>query len=57
MQVFDYEGVKGRLLSSSYAPIDNAEMLVELKNIFNKYNNNGTVEFEYETKVYWGKLK
>lgn len=57
MQVFDYEGVKGRLLSSSYAPIDNTEMLVELKNIFDKYNKNGIVEFEYETKIYWGKLK
>ena len=57
MQVFDFEGVKGRLLSSSYAPIDNDEMLEELKNIFNKHNKNGTVEFEYETKVYWGKMK
>jgi SAM-dependent methyltransferase len=57
MQVFDFEGVKGRLLSSSYAPIDNAEMLEELRNIFDKHNKNGTVEFEYETKVYWGKMK
>ena len=57
MQIFDFEGVKGRLLSSSYAPIDNEEMLVELKNIFDKHNQNGSVAFEYETKIYWGKLK
>lgn len=57
MQVFDFEGLKGRLLSSSYAPIDNTEMLDELKNIFDEYNKNGSVEFEYETKVYWGKMK
>jgi len=57
MQVFDFEGVKGRLLSSSYAPVDNTEMLDELRNIFDTYNKNGSVEFEYETKVYWGKLK
>lgn len=57
MQVFDFDGVKGRLLSSSYAPIDNKQMLEELKNIFDKYNKNGSVEFEYETKVYWGKMK
>jgi len=56
-QLFDFEGIKGRLLSSSYAPIDNAEMLDELKNIFDKYNENDKVTFEYETKVYWGKLK
>lgn len=56
-QVFDFEGVKGRLLSSSYAPIDNKEMLEELKNIFDKHNKNGSVKFEYETKIYWGKMK
>ncbi len=57
IHVFDFEGVKGRLLSSSYAPIDNKEMLDELKKIFDKYNENGNVEFEYETKVYFGKVK
>lgn len=56
-QTFDFEGIKGRLLSSSYAPIDNKEMLEELKKIFDKHNKNGTVVFEYETKVYFGKEK
>lgn len=56
-QNFDFQGVKGRLLSSSYVPTDNNEMIEELKNVFDKYNNNGIVNFEYETKLYWGKLK
>ena len=48
-QQFDFEGLKGRLLSSSYAP-DNgqpghAEMLRDLETIFNASQRNGHVEF------------
>jgi len=60
VQVFDYEGVKGRLLSSSYAPEEghpNYEpMLAELERIFQAYQNDGKVVFEYVTQMYYGRL-
>lgn len=59
-QVFDYDGLYGRLMSSSYAPPQghhNYEyMIKELKNIFEKYHESGKVVFEYETKLYYGRL-
>ena len=59
-QVFDFEALKGRLLSSSYAPDEKHSnhnaMIAMLKNIFTTFNQNNAVEFNYETKVYLGKL-
>ena len=59
-QVFDFEGLKGRLLSASYVPLPGEEgydgMLAELRRIFNSYRKNGTVTFEYETEVYYSQL-
>ncbi|MEO6691441.1 MAG: class I SAM-dependent methyltransferase [Saprospiraceae bacterium] len=59
-QTFDFEGLKGRLLSSSYVPNENdsvtKEMLSELGNIFNKHKSNGVIKFEYKASVYFGKL-
>jgi len=59
-QHFDFESLKGRLLSSSYAPDENhpkfAPMLKELESIFYANENHGIVSFEYETKVYFGHL-
>jgi SAM-dependent methyltransferase len=59
-QVFDFEGLKGRLLSSSYTPDENHPkhnaILEQLKNIFDAFNRNNQVQFDYETKVYLGKL-
>ena len=57
-QHFDFEGLKGRLLSSSYIP--NQEypqyfsMLSELEQLFRKHNKDGEVIMEYQTKVYYG---
>jgi ubiquinone/menaquinone biosynthesis C-methylase UbiE len=60
-QVFDYEGVKGRLLSSSYAPEaghpNHGPMLAELERIFQAYQDGGKVIFEYCAKMYYGQLK
>lgn len=60
IQHFDFEGLKGRLLSSSYAPVSGQpkyeEMLVELKRIFDRHQQNGMVAFEYDTHVYYGRL-
>jgi SAM-dependent methyltransferase len=59
-QQFDYEGVSGRLLSSSYAPLaghpNHEPMMGELRRIFDANAQNGTVEFEYNTRVFYGKL-
>ncbi|HZV12395.1 MAG TPA: class I SAM-dependent methyltransferase [Candidatus Kapabacteria bacterium] len=60
-QVFDLDGLRGRLLSSSYTPEPGdpryGPMLKELGNIFNIYQVNGKVHFEYDTNVYYGKLE
>ena len=59
-QQFDFEGVAGRLLSSSYAPLEghpsHAPMMQELQRIFRLHATNGEVEFEYNTRVYYGHL-
>ncbi len=59
-QIFDYDGVKGRLMSSSYAPAEgqpgHEEMLDELRQIFDETQQDGTVSFDYETEVYSGLL-
>jgi ubiquinone/menaquinone biosynthesis C-methylase UbiE len=56
----DFEGCQGRLLSSSYIPQTghpNYEpMLAELRSIFDAYQVNGMVSFEYDTKMYYGQL-
>jgi SAM-dependent methyltransferase len=59
-QVFDFTGLKGRLLSASYVPAENSankEILNRLKEIFDKYNKDGKIKFEYNTQVYFGKIK
>lgn len=60
-QEFDYEGLEGRLLSSSYAPgpghPKHEPMLKELHRIYCEYAVNGRVSVEYLTRIYFGKLK
>jgi SAM-dependent methyltransferase len=60
VQKFDFAGIKGRLLSSSYAPAAgqprHEEMLAALKGVFETHQQNGRVIFEYETHVYYGHL-
>src|SRR2546430_8423749 len=55
-QCFDFQGLKGRLLSSSYVPAPGDEnfeaMLEELREIFQEHQNAGEVAFEHDTKVY-----
>jgi SAM-dependent methyltransferase len=60
-QEFDYPGVEGRLLSSSYAPgLDHPQhrpMLGELQRIFDIHAPAGRVTFDYKTRVYFGRLQ
>ncbi|MCZ8520385.1 MULTISPECIES: class I SAM-dependent methyltransferase [Paenibacillus] len=59
-QLFDYEGLRGRLLSSSYAPAEghpnHEPMLAELRQIFDRNAQEGRISFEYETEVYSGEV-
>lgn len=59
-QVFDFAGVQGRLLSSSYAPeqgqAGHEPMLAELRRIFDAHCENDRVSFDYLTRVYYGQL-
>ncbi len=59
-QRFDYEALAGRLLSSSYAPLEDhanhEPMMRELDRIFRAHARDGVVEFEYNTRVFYGKL-
>ncbi len=59
-QDFDFEGLKGRLLSSSYAPMPGhpkyLPMMAQLENIFNKNKTDGKVKFEYNTELYYGTI-
>jgi SAM-dependent methyltransferase len=59
-QVFDFEGLKGRLLSASYAPDANhpgfAQMLADLRAVFDANQKEGQIDFDYETEVYYGQV-
>jgi SAM-dependent methyltransferase len=59
-QAFDYEGLKGRLLSSSYAPEAGhpsfEPMLAELSEVFRQHQRDGRVSFDYTTLMYYGHL-
>ncbi len=59
-QSFDFDGLKGRLLSSSYAPEPGRPgyeaMLADLRAAFDTYQSGGTVSFDYDTQVYYGQI-
>jgi ubiquinone/menaquinone biosynthesis C-methylase UbiE len=57
-QTFDFEGLKGRLLSSSYAPEpghpQHEPMMAGLREVFRRHQHGGQVVFPYRTLVYFG---
>lgn len=59
-QVFDYAGLEGRLLSSSYTPTAEnplfPAMIEELKRLFTLHEKEGRIDFLYDTNVYYGQL-
>ena len=59
-QQFDFEDLAGRLLSSSYAPREghrnHAPMMQELQRLFAAHAERGMVSFEYDTRVFYGRL-
>ncbi len=60
VQQFDYDGLRGRLLSSSYTPKEGdparAPLLAALRDVFNAHSVDGHVSFEYDTKMFFGIL-
>jgi ubiquinone/menaquinone biosynthesis C-methylase UbiE len=59
VQRLDFDGLKGRLASSSYAPKPGHEnyepMLAALRELFDKDAQDGLVDFVYDTLVYVGR--
>jgi SAM-dependent methyltransferase len=59
-QTFDLDGLKGRLLSSSYVPRPgepgSEAALREAEELFHEHQMDGKVTIEYDTKVYYGDL-
>lgn len=55
-QDFDFDGIKGRMLSSSYMPNESDavfdEMVKELQALFAKHAENGRIRVLYDTNVY-----
>ena len=60
-RTLDYRALEGYLMSASYAPEpghpNHAPMLAELRAIFDAHSVNGTVTFDYDTAVYFGRLQ
>lgn len=59
-QTFDYAGLEGRLLSSSYTPTAEnalfAPMIKELKRLFTNRQKDGKIHFLYDTNIYYGQI-
>jgi len=59
-QVLDLEGVRGRLLSLSATPLPgemrHEAMMAALSRLFEQYQQDGAVRFDYRTQVFYGRL-
>ncbi len=60
VQIFDFDGLVGRSLSSSYMPTESdavfSEMIEELRGLFAKHAENGRIKIFYDTKVYFSQV-
>jgi SAM-dependent methyltransferase len=59
-QVFDFEGLKGRVVSSSYMPAEGCEtyppMIAELRDLFAKHQERGKIEILYDTNIHYYRI-
>lgn len=57
VQILDFEGLKGRMLSASYMPAEDSPrfgpMIAELQTLFAKYSERGKIKVFYDTNVYF----
>jgi ubiquinone/menaquinone biosynthesis C-methylase UbiE len=60
-QTLDFDGLLGRLLSSSYGPgpahADYAPMVAALREIFDAHHGSGRVRMEYDTELFFGQIE
>ena len=60
-QVFDLEGLKGRVLSCSYMPMEGhanfQEMIDAMKVLFQRFQRNGTIHMGYNTLMYYSRFE
>jgi len=60
-QHLDWEGLRSRLLSSSYIPTEGdprfEPVLAVLRDIFDRYQQDGRVTIEYQTKLFLGQIR
>jgi SAM-dependent methyltransferase len=60
VQAVDFEGLKGRMLSSSYIPTAEnprfGEMLENLESLFAQHSENDRIEILYDTKIFYGQI-
>ena len=59
-QIVDFQGLKGRTLSSSYMPAENdprsLPLTVKLKALFDKCSENGRIMVLYQTNIFYARL-
>lgn len=59
-QTLDFDGLKGRILSSSYMPSENDSkfepMTRELRRLFDKYAENGKIQVLYNTNIFYAQF-
>jgi SAM-dependent methyltransferase len=57
-QVFEYEGLAGRVRSSSYTPLPGQPghdlLFADLRRLFDRHQRDGRVRFSYETELFIG---
>jgi SAM-dependent methyltransferase len=59
-QELDWEGLRGRLLSASYMPMEGSAdfepMMVALREAFDRHQKAGRVRLDYDTRAYFARL-
>ena len=59
-QRFDWEGLRGRVLSSSYVPAagqpGHEQLMLDLRRCFDAHARSGSVQFDYVTRVHIGRV-
>jgi SAM-dependent methyltransferase len=59
-QIFDFDGLKGRLSSSSYVPNESQrgylQMVADLRLLFDQYQEKNLIAIHYATKIYIAKV-
>jgi SAM-dependent methyltransferase len=57
---YDWDGLQGRALSASYAPLPDhprhAEMITALRTVYDRHQRDGLVQMDYVTKLYIGRV-